>query len=56
MDEHKCEKQEVIDMIKADLSEIKQDVKSLLKYKWQLMGGAGVVGTIIAFIISTFFQ
>ena len=49
---HNCNKERELDLIHADLKEVKQDVKSLLQYKWQIMGGAGVIGFILSFLVS----
>lgn len=50
-----CQKEEIINVLKDDLREIKQDVKSLLKFKWQIMGGAAfgsfILATLMNFII-----
>ena len=52
-----CQQETVIEMIRGDLSEIKTDVKSLLKFKWQIMGGSILGGSLlglISFYITTF--
>lgn len=43
-----------IEDMKEDIHEIKKDVKSLLKFKWQIIGGAGFLGGLVAFVISMF--
>ena len=45
-----CNKTEVIDMIKDDVTEIKSDVKSLLEFKNKLLGIiAGITATTTLF-------
>lgn len=51
---HNCNKEELLDAMREDLREIKSDVKGLLKFKWQIMGGAGVLGAVISLLISLF--
>ena len=50
-----CQKEDIINVLREDLKEIKQDVKSLLKFKWQIMGGAAfggfILGTLMNFIL-----
>lgn len=41
----------LIEYIKADLDEVKKDVKSLLQFKWQLMGGTAVVSLVVGILI-----
>jgi len=51
---HECPYKEHIHGIKTDIKDIKVDVKSLLKFKWQLMAGAGTIGVAISAILSYF--
>ena len=37
----------LIEYIKNDLEEVKADVKSLLQFKWQIVGGSIAVSVII---------
>ena len=39
--------------MKDDVTEIKADVKSLLKFKWTIMGGAGIVGVVISLVLAS---
>jgi hypothetical protein len=43
---HDCDKEREIDLIHEDLKEIKADVKAVLSFKWQIMGGAGIIGAL----------
>lgn len=45
-----CRYQHVIEDMHADIYEIKGDVKSLLKFKWQIIGGAGAIGVVVSAI------
>lgn len=49
-----CQKEEIIAIIKEDLKEIKKDIKSLLSFRWQIMGGASFIGFLLSFLISYF--
>lgn len=52
---HDCKYQNTIMDMKEDLREIKGDVKSLLKFKWQIIGGAGILGVLgagVTFMLS----
>ena len=51
-DKDNCAYKDVIKNMGSDVLEIKKDVKSLLRFKWQLMGGSAVAGVLIVFIIS----
>lgn len=42
-----CKYEDTIKYIKDDIKEIKGDVKSLLKTKWQFLGGSAVIGFVI---------
>lgn len=37
--------------IKKDISDMKKDIKSLLRFKWQIMGGTAVTAFIASLII-----
>ncbi len=56
---HPCQKEEIISAIRDDLKEIKGDVKSLLQFKWRLLGGAAVSGcflaTLVTIVLNMFF-
>jgi hypothetical protein len=52
---HKCDKEDILELIVNDLREIKYDIKSLLKFKWQVVGGAGIIGTVVAYIVNKYF-
>lgn len=43
----------IIDNMQEDIKDIKKDVKSLLRFKWQLMGGAAVIGAMLAVALSS---
>ncbi len=47
-----CKFEKVIDTIQEDIREIRTDVRTLLKFKWSIMGGAAIGGTLLAFIIN----
>lgn len=53
---HECTKQDAIDAIKEDIQEIKIDVKSLLKFKWQIIGGSVIVSSILAIVTGAIFK
>ena len=36
----------------GEVKEVKQDVKNLLKFKWQIMAGAGIIGFIFSSVIT----
>lgn len=40
----------LIEYIKADLDEVKKDVKSLLQFKWQIVGGSVVASIVITIV------
>lgn len=40
----------LIEYIKNDLEEVKKDVKSLLQFKWQVVGGSVVVSVVITIL------
>lgn len=44
---HECDKEIILDMIQKDLREIRQDVKSLLQFKWKVIGGSVAGGFIM---------
>jgi ABC-type antimicrobial peptide transport system permease subunit len=41
----------LIEYMIEDLREVKKDVKSLLQFKWQLMGGTVVISLIVGVVI-----
>jgi hypothetical protein len=45
-----------IDTVKSDLDEVRDDVKALLRFKWQLMGGSIVASMIMSVFIAYFIQ
>ena len=47
-----CKQEKIIDVLLDDIHEIRKDIKTLLKFKWQIMGGAGILGIAIAFIVN----
>lgn len=53
---HECNKEREIDLIHDDIKEIKQDVKEMLKFKWQILGGAGIIGAVISYIAGLFIK
>lgn len=46
-----CNNNDSIQAIRDDIKELRQDVKSLLKFKWQLMGGAVTMSVVVSFVI-----
>ena len=52
MNDHNCKYENDITEMKSNLGEIRTDVKSLLKFKWQMIGGVTVVSFMIAAVIS----
>lgn len=48
---HECSYKDTISDMKDDLNTIKTDVKSLLRFKWQIMGGAAILGFIITLVV-----
>ncbi len=44
---HKCYKEDKINLICADIQEMKSDIKDILKWKWQIIGGFGTILIII---------
>jgi hypothetical protein len=51
-----CQKEEIISAIRDDLKEIKTDVKSLLQFKWQIMGGAAALGAVMGVLGQAFWS
>jgi len=51
MSKENCKYDNEIINLKEDVREIRKDVKSLLKFKWQVFGGVSVVSFIVATII-----
>lgn len=47
-----CRFEKVIDMMQQDIRDIKKDVKSLLRFKFEIMTGAAIIGTILAFVVN----
>ena len=45
--EHNCNNDKLLNVILDDLKDVKSDVRTLLKFKWQMVGGA-VVASFIA--------
>lgn len=52
MNKHEYKYQHAIENIHADINEIKGDVKSLLRFKWKVIGGAGAIGAVTSIILS----
>ncbi len=50
--EHDCKFRDVVGLMQQDIKDIKKDVRSLLKFKYQIMSGAAIIGTILAFVIN----
>lgn len=42
----------VIEILLYEIREVKQDVKSLLSFKWQLIGGASVLSCISSIAVN----
>jgi hypothetical protein len=52
-----CKKDESIDLIRDDIKEIRKDVRQLLEFRWQVMGGgivAGFFGSIIVAVLVSY--
>lgn len=49
---HECQHKNTIKYIYKDVSEMKSDVKSLLKFKWQVTGGKILVCAIISVVVA----
>jgi len=50
--EHNCKYQDIIKEMHTDIRDIKKDVSSLLRFKWQLMGGAATLAFILSLAIT----
>ena len=46
------DKDKVIDMILEDIKEIRNDVKELLKFKWQVAGIVSIVSLAISLVVT----
>ena len=58
MSTHNCQRNDAIDILLKDMTELRSDVKSLLEFKNKAMGiimATTVVCNVIAFAISKFF-
>jgi hypothetical protein len=44
--------EQIVEMIRDDIKELKEDVKALLQFKWQIVGGS----VAMSFIITVLFQ
>jgi hypothetical protein len=44
----------IIDMIRSDLTEVKKDVKSLLSFKWKVIGFITAYSSFISILVSIF--
>lgn len=44
----------IIEYIQNDLAEVKKDVKSLLQFKWQIVGGSIAVSVILTIAFQLF--
>ena len=51
---HECKYEKVMGIIIEDIREIKSDVKSLLKFKWQLMGIVTFISFVVSLLIAIF--
>jgi len=51
---HECKNEDVIEMIRENLAEIKGDVKSLLHFRTKIMAGAGLAGFLLSLAFSLF--
>ena len=46
--------EEFRDWAKAELTEIKSDVKALNQFKWRVAGGAGVLAVLLTILVEVF--
>jgi tetrahydromethanopterin S-methyltransferase subunit G len=53
---HDCKQDSFIKSIEKRLERIEDKVDSLVKYKWQIMGGAIVIWTVLGFSTTIFFK
>ena len=49
---HDCKYEKVIDIIDKRLDRLESKIDDLRQYKWQIMGGAGVLGVILTFLVN----
>lgn len=42
----------LLHLILEDIKELKGDVKTLLAFKWQIIGGATVISTLVSVLVS----
>jgi hypothetical protein len=49
---HECGKEEVLDIFKSELSEIKKDVKELLKFKYQVLTIAATISALTSLVVA----
>ena len=46
------DKDDLLFYLVDEVKEVKQDVKNLLKFKWQIMAGAGLLGFIFSSMVT----
>lgn len=46
----------IMSMITSRMDRIENKVDSVLKFKWQIMGGAGIIGSIIGIFVTIGFS
>lgn len=49
---HECNHDSEITNMREDIKEIRNDVKSLLQFKWQIFGGVSVISFLAVSVIS----
>jgi hypothetical protein len=45
-----------INSVKTDVKEIREDVKQLLKFKWQIVGGSMLASLILTVLLQVYFK
>lgn len=46
-----CDKEDLLNVLFADIAEIKKDVKTLIRWVWFILGGSAMVGFLAGFAI-----
>ena len=45
---------QLFQLIKSDIDEMKADIKTLLAFKWQILGGSAVISVIVTIAFQIF--
>lgn len=51
-----CKNDKLLDIIFEDLKEIKQDIKSILKFKWSIIAVIGFISFLCSSVLTYFFK